>query len=399
MTKNVYQFKVNFKGFLFILAVMIILGFLWYTQHLVKELQGQTREFLDLKVKLLEKNINSEEVKDLNFFFTNIIQTTDYPIIYTDTEGAPQFWRNVDVEQVSIFQLPDDKKNYLKKLVAEYRDLNPPVSISYQGVILGYYYYGESPIIRQLRWVPFLQIIVVMLFIMVGYYGFSSIKKSEERHIWVGMAKETAHQLGTPLSAQIGWLEYLKVSPEKLDTVIPELEKDVHRLQMITNRFSQIGSLPDMQPENLETVISETVGYFQKRLPKKNGQISLDQDIAENLSMVSINRDLFSWVLENLIKNALDSLENKAGSVKVTADKLNDQQICIDVQDSGKGIAKKQHKNIFEPGYSTKKRGWGLGLSLAKRIVEDYHEGKLLLKESHPGSGSTFRIILSAGNS
>ncbi|MGH1366504.1 MAG: sensor histidine kinase [Calditrichia bacterium] len=398
MTKNVYQFKVNFKSFLFILAVFIILGFLWYTQYLVKELQAQSREFLDLKVKLLEKNINSEEVKDLNFFFTNIIQTTDYPIIYTDLEDTPQFWRNVDVEQMSIYQLPDDKIEYLKKLVAEYRGLNPPVSISYQGALLGYYYYGESPVIRQLRWVPFLQIIVVCLFIMVGYYGFSSIKKSEERHIWVGMAKETAHQLGTPLSAQIGWLEYLKVAPDKLETVIPELEKDVHRLQMITNRFSQIGSLPDMQPENLQGIIDETVGYFQKRLPKKNQQITLDHDIANDLSLVTLNRDLFSWVLENLIKNALDSLENKAGSVHITADKLNDKQVCIDVKDSGKGIPKKQRQNIFEPGYSTKKRGWGLGLSLAKRIVEDYHEGKLLLKESQPGEGSTFRIILNASN-
>ncbi|MCB0286918.1 MAG: hypothetical protein KDE57_09705, partial [Calditrichaeota bacterium] len=253
--------------------------------------------------------------------------------------------------------------------------------------------------IRNLRWLPFIEIGIVALFILIGYAGFSSIKRGEERLIWVGMAKETAHQLGTPLSSQMGWFEYLKSSPEQIPKVIPELEKDLKRLQTITNRFSQIGSLPDLKSENLNDALMDTIEYFRKRIPQRSGKVQIVTDLAPEMPPVRLNTDLFSWVLENLIKNGLDAMENKGGSISITAAKMNESQIFIDVQDTGKGIPKAARKTIFNPGFSTKKRGWGLGLSLAKRIVEEYHGGKLLLKDSQIGDGSTFRIVLNIDES
>jgi signal transduction histidine kinase len=331
----------------------------------------------------------------LNFFFNEVIQQANYPIIYTDVNMVPQYWRNVDIPKPFRKLSAPDTVEYVQSLVKEYLEINLPIPISYDGQTLGYYVYGESLIIRQLRWLPVIEIAVVALFILIGYAGFNSIKRSEERFIWVGMAKETAHQLGTPLSSLLGWLEYLKSSPGKLGEVIPELEKDLYRLQIITNRFSQIGSLPHLEPQNLDNIVSEIVQYFKNRLPQKNGKIHIESFKSGNTKEVMINRDLFSWVIENLVKNALDAIGDKSGKIRIHQGELNDSQIFIDVEDTGKGIIAKNKKNIFKPGFSTKKRGWGLGLSLTKRIIEDYHGGKLQLKESQLNEGSTFRMILS----
>ncbi len=391
---NLYRFKGNFKSFLFVLAVVLALGFVYYTQTLVNELQRQSEEFLKFRIKIFEQNINNETLQDLSFFFQEVIQQADYPIIYTDAENNPIYWRNVDVPQYINRPIPEDTLQYLKSLIAQFDSENQPVPISFQDQVLGYYHYGESPIIYKLRWLPYVEIVVVALFILIGYAGFSSIKKSEERYIWVGMAKETAHQLGTPLSSLIGWVEYLKASPDRVEQILPELEKDVQRLKVITNRFSQIGSLPDLRPEDLHRIVKETIQYFQKRLPRQNGRIVLNTHLENDLPFVMVNRDLFSWVLENLIKNALDALGENGGEIAIVAGKINRQKIFVEVQDSGRGITSSDRKNIFKPGFSTKKRGWGLGLSLAKRIIEEYHGGKIFLKESHPGKGSVFRIEL-----
>lgn len=418
MAKNIYRFKGIFKSFLFVFAVVITLGFSIYiyifvdnlqhqTRSLIKDMQDQSREFLNFRVRIFEESINSESTEDLNFFFDEVIQQADYPIIYTDASMIPQYWRNITIAKAEISGTPtrQDTMKYLERLVQNYQQMNPPIPISYRNQVLGYYVYGESPliaqlrfveseIVSQLRWLLIIEIIVVALFVLIGYAGFHSIKKSEERYIWVGMAKETAHQLGTPLSSLIGWIEYLKSTPRKLEKVIPDLERDLARLQIITNRFSLIGSVPDLNPESLKDVICETVEYFRKRLPQKNGKIQIETLFDEEIPPVLINKDLFSWVLENLIKNALDAVGDKKGKIIIQENRLNDSQIYIDLQDSGKGISGQSKKNIFKPGFSTKKRGWGLGLSLAKRIVEDYHGGKLILKESQIDMGSTFRIIL-----
>jgi hypothetical protein len=375
-------------------AVMLIVGYLYYTQVLVSELQNQSKEFLKFKAKIFEQNINSEESQDISFFFNEVIQTADYPVIYTDSENEPAFWRNLDIPQINERPLPEKMEQKLKEKILEFDQTNEPIPISYQGSVLGYYHYGESKIIRQLRWLPYIEILVVALFIVIGYYGFSSIKKSEERMIWVGMAKETAHQLGTPLSSLIGWLEYLRSSPEKAGDIVDDLEKDLSRLQTVANRFSKIGSVPDLKSEDIEPIVSDVIGYFRRRLPAGDGKIEIMTNINNHLPRLMLNRDLFSWVIENLFKNAADAIGDQGGEITLTADMLNQKQVFVDVSDTGKGIASRERKNIFKPGYSTKKRGWGLGLSLAKRIIEDYHGGSIQVKDSQPNAGSTFRIIL-----
>jgi signal transduction histidine kinase len=416
MAKNIYRFKGIFKSFLFVFAVIITLGFSIYiyvfvdnlqqqTRSLIKDLQNQSREYLNFRVRIFEESINNESFQDLNFFFDEVIKQADYPIIYTDANMIPQYWRNLDIPQSTLTPINPDTLEYIKQLVQKYEEMNPPIPISYKDRVLGYYVYGESPLIHQLRLVEsdivqqlqlllIIEIVVVALFILIGYAGFHSIKKSEERYIWVGMAKETAHQLGTPLSSLIGWLEYLKSAPQKVNDVIPDVEKDLNRLQVITNRFSQIGSVPDLNPEDLQALINDTAQYFRNRLPQKDAKIQIETELSNDVPMVMVNKGLFSWVLENLIKNALDAIGDKKGKIIIKENRKNDSQIYIDIKDSGKGIISQDKKNVFKPGFSTKKRGWGLGLSLAKRIIENYHGGKLTLKDSQVNDGSTFRIVL-----
>ncbi len=395
MAKNIYQTKGNFKSFLFVLAVGLAFGFLYYTQLLVNELEEQTREYLKFRIKVFEENINRESVEELSFFFQEVIQQADYPIIYTDAQMNPLYWRNVEVPPPPPGgKIPPDTLKLLQQLIHEFDQENPPIPISYQDQVLGYYHYGESPIIYKLRWLPFIEVVVVALFILIGYAGFKSIKRSEERFIWVGMAKETAHQLGTPLSSLMGWVAYLKEQPDQVNTVVAELEKDLQRLQTIANRFSQIGSRPDLKEENIVDVVLDTVEYFQRRLPQRKKGVILEAHVPEKAVFMPLNRDLLSWVLENLIKNALDALNSEGGKIVVSVQELDSRGIAIEVQDTGKGIPSKLKKTIFHPGFTTKKRGWGLGLSFVKRIIEEYHHGKVYLKESQPGKGSTFRIEL-----
>ena len=231
------------------------------------------------------------------------------------------------------------------------------------------------------------------MFILIGYVGFSQIKKSEQRYIWVGMAKETAHQLGTPLSSLHGWIELLKEYPKKLPKALKEMDADAQRLSKIALRFSQIGSFPTLEEVEIVEILHNTAIYFQKRLPQLNRKIIINEKYALS-PVVKLNGQLFEWVIENLVKNAIDSIEKESGVITITLEKEDDQYIAIDVSDTGKGINSRNKNHIFKPGFSTKTRGWGLGLSLAKRIIEDYHGGKLFIKETRTGKGSTFRILL-----
>jgi hypothetical protein len=395
LLRNIYKFKGSFKGFLFILAVLLVLGFIYYTQILVSELQSQSREFLNFRIKLFERNINAEDVDDISFLFNEVIQTADYPIIYSNEVGEPQSCRNIkEIKTPLSFPISQDTLEILKKYMRRFDEKNNPIPISYQGKVLGFYHYGESDIIQRLRWLPYIEILVVALFILIGYSGFSSIKKSEERFIWVGMAKETAHQLGTPLSSLLGWMEILKKYPEQIQKIIPDLERDLGRLNKVTNRFSKIGSVPDFHEEQLKNIIEEIIEYFNNRMPEGKGKISFNTEINDKLPPIRVNVDLFSWVLENLIKNSLDSIRGKGGTISIKADFLKENQVHLDISDTGFGISPRNRKNIFKPGFSTKKRGWGLGLSLVKRIIQDYHGGNIFLKESQLGVGSTFRIVL-----
>jgi hypothetical protein len=394
MRKVTYKRKGNFKGFLFILGLLIVGGILIYTQHMVNILQEKSRESMNFRVRVLEENLNNPDMDgDFGFLLTEVIQGIDFPVIYTDAEMEPQFCNNIKPEFDSLKVLTPEISTELKDELQDFDSENPPVPISYQGYVLGYYHYGVSSTIKQLRWLPYIEIAVAMLFILIGYVGFSQIKKSEQRHIWVGMAKETAHQLGTPLSSIHGWIELLKDNPEKLDRALHEMDIDANRLSKIALRFSQIGSFPALQKFDVVEVLQNAVAYIRKRLPRIDKKISIVEEYEIN-PLVELNGELFEWVIENLVKNAIDAIENRTGTIVLKLKAEDDMYFSIDISDTGKGISTRDKSHIFKPGFSTKTRGWGLGLSLAKRIIEEYHGGKLYLKETRTGKGSTFRILL-----
>ncbi|MCS7228562.1 MAG: HAMP domain-containing sensor histidine kinase [Candidatus Kryptonium sp.] len=384
---------VNIKRFLVLLAVAIALGILYYTNIIVKNLEQRERQIANLYAKSIEYIATAPGTSEFTFIFNQIILTIDFPVIVTDRDRNPLYYRNIDIDP----NLPSkQKERILRSEIAKMEKTFEPIKIVYgDTLILNYVFYGNSKLVEQLKILPYIILVAAGIFILIGYLSFSYIKKTEQSNIWVGLARETAHQLGTPLSSLYGWLEILRTkvdNGEDVSDVIHEIENDLNKLNKTAQRFSKIGSKPEFVEEKISDVISSVVRYFEKRIPHtgKKIAISVKGDLE---AKAFINRELFEWVIENLIKNSLDAIENSEGKIEFKIQERK-KSVIIDVSDTGRGINMKYRKDIFRPGYTTKKRGWGLGLSLSKRIIEVYHGGKLFLKESKLGKGSTFRIVL-----
>ncbi len=384
----------NFKIILLIFASAFVIGLLLYSQRLTDQLLAREYEIVSLYARSLEYVANNNpDAGDLSFAF-EVIRTIDFPIVQTDAKNQSPQWKNIEIDTAAMS--PMQEEIFFQRLLAEMDAQNKPIRVAINDtLVVSYLHYGESGLIRQLRWLPVSELAIAAIFIMIAYIGFSYIKRSEQSNIWVGMAKETAHQLGTPLSSLMGWLERLRVdavSNPQIGETVGEMEHDINRLNKVAARFSKIGSTPNLKEENLTEVISDVMSYIGKRIPKSGKRVDLVIDAPDNAT-ANINRELFEWVIENLMKNALDAMEGSTGKISF-AILQSGGRTTIDVTDTGKGIDPKFQKEIFRPGYSTKKRGWGLGLTLAKRIIEDYHRGKLYVRQSVPGAGTTFRIRL-----
>jgi signal transduction histidine kinase len=382
------------KILLLVLASLFVIGMLLYSSRITDALLERERKVVALYARSLEFiAANNTEAGDVSFAF-EVIQAIDFPIILTDPDNNRLYAKNLDTDTSS---LPESQRTpFFQKTIAEMDSSNRPIRIlANDSLVINIVHYGESSIIRQLRWLPVSELSIAFIIVIIAYIGFSYIKRSEQSSIWVGMAKETAHQLGTPLSSLMGWLERLKsaipVTPAQMDT-LHEMERDVERLNKVAARFSKIGSKPDLKEENVTPVIEGVIQYISRRLPRSGKRVELLLETPGEYR-ARINKELFEWVVENLTKNALDAMEEPAGKISFAIAQAG-TKLTIDVTDTGKGIDPKYHKEIFRPGYSTKKRGWGLGLSLSKRIIEDYHRGKLFVKSSMPGEGTTFRIRL-----
>jgi len=394
--------SMNIKLVLIIIGATIALGTLYYTQNLVSRLQQREKDIVQLYASSLEYSASTETINaDFTFVFQNIIGRIDFPLILTNdvdqvsSNGTIIGFKNIDYDA----KLPNEKlKIILQEKVFELSKQHSPIIVkSPTGKILSKIYFGDSEIIQRLRFYPYLQILFALVFLIIAYTSFSYVKKSEQRNIWVGMSKETAHQLGTPISSLMGWNEMLKMNYSNQDKVLDiseEIGSDLTRLSKITKRFSKIGSKPELIDENPYKIIENVINYFQRRLPQlgKNVLISVEGNKEQK---VKLNTELFEWVIENLIKNALDAIENKEGKITFKVEH-NRSKIEIEITDNGKGIEHNRRKDIFRPGYSTKRRGWGLGLSLSKRIIEDYHHGKIFVKQSIINTGTTFKIILNS---
>lgn len=390
----------NIKIILLILAILITAGTFYYTQNLVNDLQKSERDIVELYANSLEfiasSNTNSNE--DFTFVFENIIKRINFPLILTDANGNPMSYsigRSIKNVEIDSTLTPAEIDLFLKEKIKELKEVHEPIDVKYNEEIFNRIYFGNSDTIQQLKYYPFLQVLFAFFFLLIAYTSFSYLKKTEQSNIWVGMAKEIAHQLGTPISSLMGWTELLKIKlkqPEEVFMVANEMGSDLNRLNKITNRFSKIGSKPSLKEYDLSDVIYSVTKYFEKRLPQTGKNVEL---IVPNLKSfnIQLNPELFEWVIENLIKNSIDAIGSEKGKILISVQN-NIETIDIEITDNGKGINTKDRNKVFKPGFSTKSRGWGLGLSLSKRIIEDYHKGKLILKSSIPYKGTTFLISL-----
>lgn len=385
---GVYEQKIKWKRLLFIVALIIGLLSLWYTNKLVQKLATEEEKKVLLWANATKQLINANENTDINFLLDIIKDNQTIPVVLVDDEENIIANRNLDSVKAT------DKK-YLQKQLDEMKLQHEPIKILYdeEHKKYNYLYYKNSLILTQLKQYPYYQLSVIALFILVAYLAFSYSRKSEQNQVWVGMSKETAHQLGTPISSLNGWINLLRESDEAgREEILREFEQDVKRLELITERFSKIGSAPVLEAENIYEVMKRAVAYLRTR---SSSQVNFTVNTADEDALALVNVPLFDWVVENICKNAIDAMSG-VGNINVFISTEADK-VFIDIQDTGKGIPPSKQKTVFKPGYTTKKRGWGLGLSLAKRIVQEYHKGKIFVKESGVEKGTTFRIVLRGG--
>lgn len=385
---DIYLKRRRWKILLLFIAIAIGVGSLLYTNWLSNEVAEEERKKVELWAeathRFAEPEIPGQEQLSTSYsllILKILEQNTTIPIIIVDSISI--------INDANIKYKEGRKAEVLAKELKKMKDYSDPIRIDISENNYQYLYYRESSILRNLQFYPFVQLFVIIVFIVVAYFAFNATQRAEQNQVWVGMSKETAHQLGTPISSLMAWIELLKL--KGVDPVlVSEFEKDTQRLERITERFSKIGSKPELLQTNLVKVLSSTVNYIKTRSSSK---VIFETSFSEeDYVETPLNAALFSWVIENLCKNAIDAMGNN-GNITIKL-KEKAEQVYIDITDTGIGVAKSQFKTIFQPGFSTKKRGWGLGLSLAKRIVEIYHSGKIFIKSSEIGKGTTFRIVL-----
>lgn len=386
------------KWFLLSAGVAIVTVVLLYTQLLVDELRNREHKMIRTYVEQFDFLVNSPDNSpnvDLTFFMDQVIKNIHFPIVWTDSEGEPvqPYATSVINVHIDTADTQEEQRQQLVELVAEMGELYEPLQITDRyGNIISKYYYSHSSLITRLELFPVVQILVIGGFIVLGYVGFSYIKRTEESRVWAGLAKEAAHQMGTPLSSMMAWIEILKVdAKEENSEIVYELERDIERLNRISHRFSKIGSLPERNVQHAATLIERVVKYYEQRLPALGSSVVIERKLDTDIE-VFVNSDVFEWVIENLIKNAVEAIEGD-GVITVDLAQTSDA-VVIRVTDTGKGMNPQTKRSAFRPGFTTKTRGWGLGLSLCRRIIKDYHGGKIAITDTAPGKGTTFEIQL-----
>ena len=381
-----FQQILNWRTGLAAIAILIVTGTIFYSQYVSRKIAKEERVRVtafgeSLKIKALSDDPNV-------LYFTNKIagDNVDIPIIETDENDNPSGqYVNLDTLKAAT------DTGYLRKMVKKYGSINEPVlvEITHEPLTYTKYYYGESQLQNEVRYYPLVQLVIVGLFIIVTLLTLRSNYRSVQNQVWAGMAKETAHQLGTPVSSLEGWVEVMKEKPEN-KSIVQELGKDVSRLRLVSDRFGKIGSKPQLEEIDIVKQVGDMVDYIRRRSP---GSVSFVVNTHGRSSIKAmVSAPLFDWVIENLLKNGLDAMEGK-GYLRVDI-RDETKSVIIDVTDTGKGIARQNIPKVFKPGFTTKKRGWGLGLSLSKRIIAQYHKGEIFVKQSEPGKGTTFRIVL-----
>jgi signal transduction histidine kinase len=386
---NIYRRKIILKALLLGAALLVVIASQRYTQSLVMRLKAEERSKVELWAMATGRLITSsgEESDDYEIVATIIENNTSVPLILTDGEGNIISSANFRISR------PDDK-DYLKRELRKIMDRSEPIKIDLGDDHFNYIWYKDSTILRKVRYYPYVQLLVIFLIAAVSYAAFNSSRKAEENRVWAGMARETAHQLGTPVSSLSAWIDMLR-EKQPGEPLAMEMEKDIERLGKVTQRFSAIGSKPLPESCDLYALVSNTVSYLRNRTSSKV-IYSIVNNTGSDRIEISLCAELFEWVVENVCKNAVDAMEGE-GNLTITFS-VNARNIITDFEDTGKGIPRGLIRTIFLPGYTTKRHGWGLGLSLAKRIVEEYHNGRIFVHSSDPGRGTCMRIVLPLDN-
>jgi len=383
MNTDVYSKKIWWKVVLIASGVIIGVVSLLYTETFLKELRLEEERKIRVWAQAVEAVFSAKDEENLAFYSEIIQNNKTIPVLLTDGQGTIIAHRNLNVPEGNEEKLA----RFLERKLIEFKESGQMLENSFGDGQTNYLYYKGSTLLTKLRYYPLLLLGVISIYMLISYMAFSNARRSEQNKVWTGMAKETAHQIGTPLSALLGWIAFLKEQYPK-ELAFGEMEKDIDRLSAITERFSKIGSQPELAKLDLTDTLENTLTYLSKRMGRK---IQLDMDLEPGLQRLH-NEQLMSWVIENLVKNATDALEGE-GVIAVSAKSLN-YEVIIQVRDTGRGIPSKLQRKIFSPGFTTKTRGWGLGLSLAKRIISEYHSGSIVLAESNPDKGTTFKIVL-----
>ena len=387
---NIYEIRRYGKAALLLTAAAMVAVFLYISNGLVNDLSTQERERMQIWADATKEMITQQSGTDVDFLFSIINRNHTIPVLLTDDAGNILSHSNFSlpepIDSLNPMYLSDANVAYLNEKLEDLRNSSNVINIEIAEGSNQYLYYEDSTLLKQLSYYPYIQLLVMLAFIAVVYFAVTSTKTAEQNKVWVGLSKETAHQLGTPISSLMAWMELMESLGVDAETVA-EMNKDVQRLSTIASRFSKIGSKPQMEDENLNEVVTRASSYMASRI---SSRIKLSINTCAGTIPVKASAPLFEWVMENLIKNAVDAME---GSGAITITTGTDKGVgYIEVADTGKGLSRKNFKTIFNPGYTTKKRGWGLGLTLAKRIIEQYHSGKIYVLTSEPGIGTTFRI-------
>ncbi|MBL6446802.1 HAMP domain-containing histidine kinase [Fulvivirga sp. 29W222] len=392
---DIYYNKSKIKWIVLVVSVLISVASIYYTDILVDQLKERERKQIELFAKALEYTAN--ESLDNNIYFITdqiLFENNSIPTILITENGEITGHRNIEIDS-SASQVQMNQQLYEE--LEEMRDTYDPIEVRLKDpntneiYEVQYVYYKNSFLLTQLIYYPYVQLSVISLFAFIVYLIFNYSKAAEQNRVWVGLAKETAHQLGTPISSLMAWVEYFKDQAQIEDkNLFDELDKDIKKLQVITERFSNIGSTPVLSEENVEVLIKNIIDYLKPRISPK---VNMTVDSLTPQITAMINPPLFEWVIENLCKNAVDAMSG-SGSINIYILKGSDHRVFVDITDTGKGIPKSKIRQVFSPGFTTKKRGWGLGLTLAKRIIEIYHQGKIFVKSSEENQGTTFRIVL-----
>lgn len=403
--RNVYDSRRIWKLALIAVSLILVAGFIWISNNLVKDLAKQERDRMEIWADATKElaSMSNEPATDeqgnllmptdINFLFSIIERNHNIPVLLVDDNDQILQYRNFNlpepIDSLNPMALSDANEQYLQKRLVKLKKSPNKIDIKIDKTTTQHLYYEDSDVLRRLAYYPYIQLGVLLLFLAIAYFALISVKKAEQNKVWVGLSKETAHQLGTPISSLMAWTELLDtMGVDK--SIVADMNKDVQRLSKIADRFSKIGSMPEKELEFINEAVVSSLEYMRSRIPKR---VSLDLhlDQARNCG-VMLSPPLFEWVMENLTKNAVDAMSGQ-GSIDITVDTRGDQAVIL-VKDTGKGIPRKNFKTVFNPGYTTKKRGWGLGLTLVKRIVEEYHGGRIYVKDSELGKGTTFCITL-----